>query len=71
MSILEVCRQGVTTAMASTTQTHSDLLVDQDDVPVIGEQDRSDTSSQDDAVLLVSCPATKEINCNNNRECQY
>ncbi|RHZ53959.1 putative amino acid permease [Aspergillus thermomutatus] len=40
--------------MAPTTQNHSDLLVDQDDVPVIGEHDRSETSSQDDAALLKS-----------------
>ncbi|KAH1642869.1 hypothetical protein KXX39_007201 [Aspergillus fumigatus] len=40
--------------MAPTTQHHSDLLVDQDEVPVIGEQDRSETSSQDDAALLKS-----------------
>ncbi|KAH2385219.1 hypothetical protein KXV31_003463 [Aspergillus fumigatus] len=40
--------------MAPTTQHHSNLLVDQDEVPVIGEQDRSETSSQDDAALLKS-----------------
>ncbi|EAW24354.1 putative amino acid permease [Aspergillus fischeri NRRL 181] len=40
--------------MAPTTQHRSDLLVDQDEVPVIGEQDRSETSSQDDAALLKS-----------------
>jgi hypothetical protein len=54
LSVLEVCRQGITTTMAPTTQNHSDLLVDPDEVPVIGEQDRSETSSQDDAALLKS-----------------
>jgi hypothetical protein len=40
--------------MAPATQHHSDLLVEPDEVPVIGEQDRSETTSQDDAALLVS-----------------